>query len=122
MMTKLFSNRCFKVFMYVALFAITFVATSAYADGEVFTKISDKMISTFKSVRSIIFIVGGFGLVGLGFAAIFGKIKWTWLAALTAGVAIVILTVVGYNNVIQQASDTGQYEYTPEDGIDDSWE
>ena len=53
MMTKLLSNRCFKVFMYVALFAITFVATSAYADGEVFTKISDKMISTFKSVRSI---------------------------------------------------------------------
>ncbi len=80
------------------------------------------LLSDFISVRSFIFIVGGFGLVGLGFAAIFGKIKWTWLTALEAGLAIVILTVVGYNNAIQQASDTGQYEYTPEDGIDDSWE
>ena len=121
MMTKLFSNRCFKVFMYVALFAISFVAVDAFADGEVFTKISDKMISTFKSVRSIIFIVGGFGLVGLGFAAIFGKIKWTWLAALAAGLAIVALAGAVVDYVTQQGGTQGEYTYDTGEGLTDTW-
>jgi sugar/nucleoside kinase (ribokinase family) len=36
----------------------------------------------------IIFIVGGFGLVGIAFQAIFGKVKWTWFAGLAVGLAI----------------------------------
>ena len=95
-MMKSLTNRYFKVLAYVALFAVAFMATSAYAN--VFSTISSRLTETFKSVRSVIFIVGGFGLVGLGFAAIFGKIKWTWLAALAAGLAIVALAgaVVDY--------------------------
>lgn len=100
MMKTLFSSRYFKVLTYVALFAITFMATAAFAgEGDnVFVTITDRLTATFQNVRSVIFIVGGFGLVGLGFAAIFGKIKWTWLAALAAGLAIVALAgaVVDY--------------------------
>ena len=104
MMTKTFLNRYFKVLTYVALFAIAFMATSAFAD-DVFTVITGRLATTFKSVRTVIFIVGGFGLVGLGFAAIFGKIKWTWLAALAAGLAIVALAGAVVNYVTQ--SDGG---------------
>ncbi len=97
-MMKSLTNRYFKVLAYVALFAVAFMATSAFAGDNVFSTISERLTSTFQSVRSVIFIVGGFGLVGLGFAAIFGKIKWTWLAALAAGLAIVALAgaVVDY--------------------------
>lgn len=122
MMTKLLSNRCFKVFMYVMLFAISFVAVDAYADGGVFSKISDKMLETFKSVRSIIFIVGGFGLVGLGFAAIFGKIKWTWLAALAAGLAIVALAGAVVDFVTQKGGSDSPYEYSTDQGLEDTWD
>ena len=107
MMTKLFSTRCFKVFMYVALFAISFITVNAYAESGtgVFDQIGNKMLDVFQNVRSIIFIVGGFGLVGLGFAAIFGKIKWTWLAALAAGLAIVALAGAVVDYVVKQQGE-----------------
>lgn len=121
MMTKLLSNRYFKMFSYVMLFAISFISINAYAEGELFVDISDKMISVFKSVRSIIFIVGGFGLVGLGFAAIFGKIKWTWLAALAAGLAIVALAGAVVDYVTQSGPDESPYIYQT-DEIGTTWD
>ena len=113
MMTKFVSNRCVKAFIYVALFAISFMATNAQA-STVFSDIGGKMIEVFNNVRSIIFIVGGFGLVGLGFAAIFGKIKWTWLAALAAGLAIVALAGKVVDYVVDSGasdSDTVSHEW-----------
>ena len=47
-----------------------------------------KAATTFRNVKSIIFIVGGFGLVLLAFGAIFGKIKWSAFASLAVGLAI----------------------------------
>ena len=79
--------------------AMMFVATGAFADSaNVFTTITERMVTTFKNSRSVIFIVGGFGLIGLGFAAIFGKVNWKWLAALACGLAIVAVAgqVVDY--------------------------
>ena len=69
------------------------------------------MVTTFQHVRSVIFVGGGFGLVGLAFAAIFGKVKWSWLAALAVGLAIVAVAgaVVDYvtrANVNQQTGAT----------------
>lgn len=116
-MMKILNNRYFKVLTYVALFAIAFMASSAFANETVFSTISGRLTATFQSVRSIIFIVGGFGLVGLGFAAIFGKIKWTWLAALAAGLAIVALAgaVVDYVTSSEGGSQQG---YTSWSGSD----
>ena len=47
-----------------------------------------KTRNVFDNVRTIIFIVGGFGLVAVAFAAIFGKINWKWFAGLAVGLAI----------------------------------
>ena len=47
-----------------------------------------KAKEVFEAVKSIIFIVGGFGLVALAFFAVFGKLKWTWFASLAVGLAI----------------------------------
>ena len=47
-----------------------------------------KATSVFSSVKTIIFIIGGFGLVGLAWAAIFGKVNWKWFASLAVGLAI----------------------------------
>ncbi|MDY4840998.1 MAG: TrbC/VirB2 family protein [Alphaproteobacteria bacterium] len=48
----------------------------------------DKAATTFQNVKSIVFIIGGFGLVLLAFGAIFGKIKWSAFASLAVGLAI----------------------------------
>ena len=47
-----------------------------------------KAVAMFNHVKMIIFVIGGFGLVGIAFQAIFGKVKWTWFAGLAIGLAI----------------------------------
>jgi len=79
--------------------AVAFVAADAFAgSSNVFTTVLSRMLTTFRNSRSVIFVVGGFGLIGLGFAAIFGKVNWKWLAALACGLAIVAVAgqVVDY--------------------------
>ncbi len=94
-------NKFLKYLSFFAIVALAFVATDAFAQdalskgntlggsNDVFGTVLDRMVVTFQNVRSVIFVVGGFGLVGLAFAAIFGKVKWSWLAALAVGLAIV---------------------------------
>ena len=92
-------NKYLKYALMSLAVAMVFVATSASAtSGNVFQTVLTKMLTTFKNSRSVIFVVGGFGLIGLGFAAIFGKVNWKWLAALACGLAIVAVAgqVVDY--------------------------
>jgi hypothetical protein len=49
---------------------------------------TSKAVSVFNSIKLIIFVVGGFGLVGIAWQAIWGKMKWTWFAGLAVGLAI----------------------------------
>ena len=75
----------------LVLFAVMTMAgdASAAADGSSLMDVAQtKAKSVFTSVKTIIFIVGGFGLVGLAFSAVFGKMKWTWFASLAVGLAI----------------------------------
>ena len=57
-----------------------------------------RFMNTFQSVRTMVLIFGGFGLIVLAVAAILGKIKWAALGALAAGLAIVAVAgkVVDY--------------------------
>lgn len=91
-----------KYLSFFAVVALAFMATDALASnnsgnmmgtsgGDAFAIVLARMVTTFQNVRSVIFVVGGFGLVGLAFAAIFGKVKWPWLAALAVGLAIVAI-------------------------------
>lgn len=92
-----------KYFLFFAVVALAFTALDASAGpaggrNDVFAVVIERMTTTFKNVRAVIFVIGGFGLVGLGFAAIFGKVRWAWLGALAAGLAIVAIAgaVVDY--------------------------
>lgn len=103
-------NKYLKYFLIAAVIAIAFTATGGFAQGDnVFSTITSRLLVTFKNIRTVIFVVGGFGLVGLGFAAIFGKIKWPWLAALACGLAIVALAgaMVEYVTKDTGGSDAG---------------
>ena len=87
--------------LFVACLAIglAFVAADAMASGtgtpaaasshNLFDYVFGTTQVTFYNVRTVIFILGGFGLVALAFFAIFGKLQWKWFAALCVGLAIV---------------------------------
>ena len=68
---------------------------------------TDKATNTFTAVRTIIFIIGGFGLVAVAFFAIFGKINWKWFAGLAVGLAI-LAAAAAIVNYATTADGTGK--------------
>ncbi len=110
-------NTFVKYLSFFAIVSIAFLATDALAQGvgtdgkDAFSIVLTRMVTTFRNVRSVIFVVGGFGLVGLAFAAIFGKVKWPWLAALAVGLAIVAIAGAVVDYVTQ--ANSAQNVYTP---------
>lgn len=71
------------------VFTLIFTSVSlAGGSGDLMGVAAGKAVKIFNHVKMIIFIVGGFGLVGIAFQAIFGKVKWTWFAGLAVGLAI----------------------------------
>ncbi|MBP3546420.1 MAG: TrbC/VirB2 family protein [Alphaproteobacteria bacterium] len=59
-----------------------------------------KTRNVFEKVKSIIFVLGGFGLVAVAFLAIFGKVNWKWFAGLAVGLAI----LAAANAVVQYSA------------------
>ena len=61
----------------------------AWADGSsLMNTAQTKTRHVFDSVKTITFILGGFGLVGIAYSAIIGKVNWKWFAGLAVGLAI----------------------------------
>lgn len=71
----------------VALIVLMGTVDNALANDLMKTA-NDKAVAVFKSVKQIIFVVGGFGLVALAFMAIFGKLDWKKFSMLAVGLAI----------------------------------
>jgi len=89
----------------ILLVAIAFVliTTGTASAEDIFTTVEEKGKEVFKAVKNVIFIVGGFGLVGLATAAIFGKVNWKWFSYLAVG--LMILAAAGA--IIDYATDSG---------------
>lgn len=69
------------------LFGISFLTLPSFADMimepvENYSRYGEKLSSNVKSVQPIIFIVGGFVLLGLTLLALLKKIKWVWVIIL----------------------------------------
>ena len=99
----------------IAVAAVLFMgdpamAASAGSQSSLMGTAKAKAFTTFNNVKSIIYIVGGFGLVLLAFGAIFGKIKWSAFASLAVGLAILAAAgaIVRYATGDTNLSATGQ--------------
>ena len=79
--------------LYLALAVLFASATDSFAADTVFATVTTKSKDLFENVKKVVFVVGGFGLVGLAVGAIFGAVKWKWFASLAIGLAI--LAVAG---------------------------
>ena len=73
-------------------FVLTLVSLDVFAQAtggaSLMTTAQTKARNVFTSVRTITFILGGFGLVGIAYQAIIGKVKWSWFAGLAVGLAL----------------------------------
>ena len=85
---KFFKKNIWAICSWVAVFA--FVAADAFAVGgeDLMSTAIGKTANVFKNVKTITFILGGFGLVGIAYQAVIGKVKWAWFAGLAIGMAL----------------------------------
>ena len=85
-------EKILKQILFSALIGGAFLCANAWADTGsgtgIFQNAYNKMYTTFKNVRPIVYVLAGFGLIGISIGGIMGKIKWTWLASLAAALAI----------------------------------
>ena len=86
---KFFKKNIWTICSWVAVFAL--VAVDAFADvdgGSLMQTASGKVANVFRNVKTITFILGGFGLVVVAYQAAMGKVNWKWFAGLAVGMAL----------------------------------
>lgn len=93
------------------MLAMAFVITLSFAGNAFAASFFDttmaKLLSVFIDVKNTVFIIGGFGLVAVAFAAIFGKVNWKWFAGLAAGLAILAAASMAIEYVTNGGATTG---------------
>ena len=63
--------------------------SSGTGTSQIWTNAFNTMVRVFKNVRTIVYVVGAFGLIGIAIGGIVGKINFKWLGYLAGGLAIV---------------------------------
>jgi len=113
-------NKSLKVMGQLAIMAGVCVASAAFAQADIFDSAATKLGGLFKNVRQIVFILGGFALVGFAIAAIFGKLEWKKVAVLAVGLALLAVASQVVNYAIDKDAggdsiDSGRFESELED-------
>lgn len=80
-----------KTLVLVALVGVMFYGFDAFAQSgtNAWQRAFKTLINVFNNVRTLVYVIGAFGLIGIAIGGIMGKIKWVWLGYLAAGLAIV---------------------------------
>lgn len=90
--------------------------TAKLANTNPFTTTLAVLVETFKNVRAVIYVAGGFALVGMAVASMVGKLAWKWLAAVAIALAIVAMSgaIVDYatGQQARTAGDARQFDDT----------
>lgn len=82
----------------VILFSSVLFATSVHAEdaaggqGDLFKDLIDKGAEIFKGMRDIIYVVAGFGIIGVSVGGFFGNLNWKWLGAIVIGLMVIGMT------------------------------
>ncbi|MBQ3695429.1 MAG: hypothetical protein II938_00445 [Alphaproteobacteria bacterium] len=111
-------NKTLKVMGQLAIMAGLCFAGAAFAAGnatDLFGTAATKLGTVFQNVRVIVFILGGFALVGFAVAAIFGKFEWKKVAILAVGLALLAVASQVVQYAINEESGSG-----PSYGISDT--
>ena len=92
-------------YLTVALVAgLVFYGLDAAAADGLFDRAIKVFGEVFQSVRTIVYILGAFGLIAIAIAGIMGKISFKWLGYLAAGLAL----VAGADAIVTFAQNAGK--------------
>lgn len=93
--------------LYLALALLFATSTNGYAAADAFGAVTEKGTQLFQNVKTVVFVMGGFGLVGLAVGAIFGAVKWKWFASLAFGLLILAIA----SQIVDYFTEAGKPEF-----------
>ena len=98
------------------LLGISFLTLPSFADmimepTDYYSRYSEKLSTNVKSVQTIIFIVGGFVLLGLTLLALLKKIKWIWVIILVLILSLFALAGAVVDNSSQPDNKKNIYSH-----------
>ena len=79
------------VFTSIVIVCMLFLPVDAFAD-DIFADIRSKAVQTLKDSSKVVYVLGGFGLIGFAFMAIFNKISWKWFAYISISLFLVAVS------------------------------
>lgn len=85
---KFLKNNMWTLLTLAFVFTLSMFGDASAQTTDVAGSAATKAVTVFKAVKTIMFILGGFGLVGLAATMVFGKANWKWFAYLATGLAI----------------------------------
>ena len=91
---KLAHLALYSVIMFLLISLIA--PTDSYA---LFEELTDKGIEIFTGMREIIYVVAGFGIIGIAVGGFFGNLNWKWLGAVIIGLVVIAVTAAFINYV-----------------------
>mgnify|MGYP000759719855 CR=1 FL=1 len=90
----------------VAAFSSVLFAAPAYAEEKgLFTDLIQKGSQIFVGVRNIVYVVAGFGIIGVAVGGFFGNLNWKWLGAIIIGLMVIALTT----EILRFVADDGSF-------------
>ena len=104
MMNKKFLLNFVKTIAFLGIMGIfSFYPSDSFAANSIFTKALDTLYTTFTEARAVVYMTAGFGLIGVAFAAISGKLPWRWLAM----VSVALFTLAMAEKIILYVTGAG---------------
>ena len=101
-----------KMLALLLLGLIVFSPVSAFAaSGDIFTIISNKMITTIQDVRKIVYIIAGFGLIMFAVLAVFNKISFKHLSYIMIGLSLLSVMMPFINYFSGANLEDSEYSY-----------
>lgn len=101
-----------KMLALLLLGLIIFSPVSAFAaSGDIFTIISNKMITTIQDVRKIVYVIAGFGLIMFAVLAVFNKISFKHLSYIMIGLSLLSVMMPFINYFSGANLEDSEYVY-----------
>lgn len=72
--------------------SVLFTASAHAEDTGLFKDLIKKGAEIFNGMRDIIYVVAGFGIIGVSVGGFFGNLNWKWLGAIVIGLMVIGLT------------------------------
>lgn len=101
------NNKICKIGMFCCCALLMYAGEANAAD--VLDTVRDKAAAFIRDLRPLIFILGGFGIIGFAFGAIFGKISWKWFANIAIGLFLVANVGLFIDYFATRHGRAGQY-------------